>query len=288
MVLSKAGLKRDHEKADQLLKLKDAGEDIPVYPEYADSYSGLVTDIIGAKSATRRSTGEPYQFQILDDLATHEQVAVRSGHGVGKSTLQAWAVICFLLTHPFSRVAIITPQFSRQAQFVLLAEIAKWVRRSRVLSGVLEVLADRVRVKGFGDEWAAIALPATEPDRIEGLHSEFGFLLVMDESKGISNAVFDAMQGARTGRGVNRVLLTSTPGGPTGFFYDIFAGGRGRDILIIGDTAQVVLNSLSQIVRCANPSRDLAAQNAHPFGQSGREPQIAFLHPFGMVRASST
>jgi hypothetical protein len=136
-----------------------------------------VEEVIGASSATRRSTGEPYQFTILDDLAWHDRVAVRSGHGVGKSTLDAWAVIWFLLTHPFGRVAIVAPQFSRQVQFVLFAEIAKWVRKAKVRLP-LEVMADRVRVGGFGDEWAAIGLPATEINRVEGLHSEGGVLLV--------------------------------------------------------------------------------------------------------------
>ncbi len=129
------------------------------------------------------------------------------------------------------RVAIITPQFARQAQFVILAEIKKWVRRSPVLRKWLEVLADRVRVKGYGDEWAALALPATEPDRIEGLHSEYGFFLVMDETKGISDEVFVAMQGARTGGGENRILLASTPGPPLGFYYNTFSrGGDGWNL----------------------------------------------------------
>lgn len=64
-----------------------------------------------------------------------------------------------------------------------------------------------------------VGVPATEPDRIEGLHSEGGLLLIMDESKGIPQAVFDALQGALTGGDDSRLVVASTPGGASGPFY---------------------------------------------------------------------
>ncbi|MCH7876332.1 MAG: protein kinase, partial [Gemmatimonadetes bacterium] len=67
-------------------------------------------------------------------------------------------------------------------------------------------------------------MPATEPDRIEGMHSEAGVLLVLDETKGIPQDVYDALQGALTGED-NRLLVTSTPGGPSGPFWRIWQRG---------------------------------------------------------------
>ena len=55
------------------------------YAAYRDDPVGFVRDVLGVESATRRSDGSPYQFEILKDLANHARVAVRSGHGVGKA-----------------------------------------------------------------------------------------------------------------------------------------------------------------------------------------------------------
>ncbi len=181
----------------------------------------FVRDVLGAESATRRGDGKPYQFRILEDLAEHPQVTVRSGHGIGKSTIDAWSALWWLLTRPLSKVVIVAPEFSRQVRSVLFGEIRKWWRRAAVDLPV-RVLANRAIVEGYGEEWAAIGLPATEPHRIEGFHSEAGVLLVLDETKGIRQDVYDALQGALTGLEENRLLVTSTPGGALGPFHRIW------------------------------------------------------------------
>ena len=203
----------------------EAGANFSDFSAYAMAPSDLLREVVGVKSATRRSTGEAYQSVILNDLAKHLRVAVRSGHGTGKSALDSWATIWWLLTRPYSRVVIVAPEFSRQIRAVLFAEIRKWVRRSKTRLP-LEVLANRVLVEGFGDEWGAIGVPATEPDRIEGFHAEGGVLLILDETKGIPNEVYDALMGALTGEADNRLLVTSTPGPPCGIFSEIFSSRR--------------------------------------------------------------
>lgn len=205
------------------LEVGEAVEEM--FSQYRDDPVRFVQEVLGGESATLRSTGRPYQFDILRDLVVHARAAIRSGHGVGKSTLDAWAAIWWLLTRPYSRVIIVAPEFSRQVRAVLFGEIRKWVRRAKVELPV-QVLANRVTIQGFGDEWAAIGLPATEPHRIEGFHSEAGVLLILDETKGVPNDVYDALMGALTGKGENRLLVTSTPGAPAGIFYKIFTQGR--------------------------------------------------------------
>lgn len=192
---------------------------------YRDDPVAFVSEVLGAKSGTKRSTGEEYQFSVLRDLAKHPRVAIRSGHGVGKSALDAWATLWWLLTRPLSRVVIVAPEFQRQVRAVLFAEVRSWIRVARV-DLPLEVLSHRLQVKGYGDEWGAIGLPATEPHRIEGFHAKGGVLLILDETKGIPDAVYDALQGALTGHAGNRVLVTSTPGAPSGIFHRIFSSAR--------------------------------------------------------------
>ena len=195
------------------------------YAVYRHDPVGFVRDVLGVESATRRSDGSPYQFEILENLASHARVAVRSGHGVGKSAVDAWATLWWLLTRPLSRIVIVAPEFQRQVRAVLFAEIRSWVRVAKVPLPV-EILSNRIQVEGYGDEWGAIGLPATEPHRIEGFHAKGGVLLILDETKGIPDAVYDALQGALTGHAENRVLVTSTPGAPTGIFHRIFSSAR--------------------------------------------------------------
>lgn len=170
-------------------------------------------EVLGVGSATRRSTGAPYQFQVLEDLAAQPRVAVRTGHGVGKSAIDAWAALWWLLTRPLSRVVVLAPEYTRQIRAILFSEARKWARRSRVPLPV-EVLASRILVEGFGEEWSATGVSAAGAvDRLEGFHAEGGVLVIVDETKGVPQPAFDAVQGALSGLEDSRLLVTSVPGG---------------------------------------------------------------------------
>lgn len=180
---------------------------------YRDRPVEFCREILGVDSATRRSTGEAYQFNVLENVAEYSRVAVRSGHGVGKSAIDAWAAIWWLLTRPYSRVVVLAPEYSRQIRAILFSEIRKWVRRSKV-SLPLSVMASRVLVRGHGEEWSMTGMStAGDPDRLEGFHAEGGVLVICDEMKGIPAGAFDAVQGALTGYEDARLLVTSVPGG---------------------------------------------------------------------------
>jgi hypothetical protein len=43
----------------------------------------FVTDVLGAMP-------EPWQAEALKAVGQHDRVSIRSGHGVGKTTLEAW------------------------------------------------------------------------------------------------------------------------------------------------------------------------------------------------------
>lgn len=70
------------------------------FGRYRDDPVGFCQQALGVGSATRGRDGAPYQFAVLEAVVAYPRVAVRSGHGVGKSAVNAWAALWWLLTRP--------------------------------------------------------------------------------------------------------------------------------------------------------------------------------------------
>ncbi len=81
------------------------------FGEYRNAPVRFCKDVLGVTSATRRSDGTPYQWEILESVAAESRVSVRSGHGIGKSTLYAWAALWWLCSRPLSKCVIVAPEF---------------------------------------------------------------------------------------------------------------------------------------------------------------------------------
>ena len=198
---------------DQLARMEVPQRTEEQFGRYRDDPVGFCVEVLGVESATRRSTGALYQFDILEDLARHPRVAVRSGHGVGKTAIDAWATLWWLLSRPLSRVLVLAPEFSRQIRGILFSEMRNWVRRAATPLPVT-VHASRLMVGAYGEEWSATGMSTSgNPDRLEGVHAEGGVLVIADEMKGVPQDAFDAIQGALTGFEDSRLLVTSVPGG---------------------------------------------------------------------------
>ena len=75
---------------------------------------------------------------------------------------------------------------------------------------------------------AATAAACSNPALIEGAHAD-RLLFIYDESKAIPAGTFDACEGAFSGTGEALALALSTPGDPSGRFYDIHARRAGYE-----------------------------------------------------------
>ncbi|MFO0451832.1 MAG: terminase large subunit domain-containing protein [Pseudomonadota bacterium] len=190
----------------------------PAFTEFRDDPVRFAQEVLGMESPVRLSTGSPYQWEILEAVRDHERVVVRTGHGTGKTTALAAAALWWLLTRPDSKVVWCAPNWTRQVIRTGFGAIGYRIRRARVPLPLIQTKGS-VTVDGFGDEWSIFGVPATEPDRIEGVHADGGVLLIMDETKGIRQDVYDALQGALTGGEDSRLVMASTPGAPQGAFY---------------------------------------------------------------------
>lgn len=164
-----------------------------------------------------------YQKNILDHLPKEKRISVRGPHGLGKSCLAAVSILWFALTRDGDDWKVATTASAwRQLEKFLWPEIHKWSRKinwPRVGRQPLllsqELLSLSLRLK-TGE---AFALASDDHNMIEGAHADH-MLYVFDEAKAIPEATWDAAEGAMVNAN-SYWLAISTPGTPSGRFYDI-------------------------------------------------------------------
>lgn len=169
-------------------------------------------------------TPDPQQAAILRSVATNQMTSVRSGHGIGKSAVEAWAVIWFLSTRPFPKIPCTAPT-QHQLFDILWAEVSKWLRSNKALERELQWTKEKVYMKQYPEEWFAVARTASKPDALQGFHAE-DILYIIDEASGVDDKVFEPVLGALSTPGA-RLLMCGNPTQLSGFFYDSHHKNRG-------------------------------------------------------------
>lgn len=168
-----------------------------------------------------RADPTAYQERILRALVEKRRVAVRSPHGAGKSALAAWVVLWGLSALGDDTKIATTASVFRQVKY-LWREIHKWVARADLMPRPT-VLDMSLRIDGSGVE--AFGIASDNPYTLEGVHGD-NVLLIFDEAKAIDVATFDALEGALS-TGNTYALMLSTPGLPSGRFYNVFRREQG-------------------------------------------------------------
>lgn len=174
----------------------------------------FVQEVLGA---------EPDDWQILFLRALQRgerRISIRSGHGVGKSTAAAWAMIWFLLTRLPVKIVVTAPS-ATQLFDALFAELRVWIERlSPTLRAMLNVTNERVEHVGAPSEAfiSARTSRAEKPDSLAGVHSD-NVMLVGDEASGIPEAVYEAAYGSMSGHSAVTILL-GNPVRASGYFWE--------------------------------------------------------------------
>jgi phage terminase large subunit len=181
----------------------------------------FVTDVLGA-------TPEPWQAEALEAVGRHDRVSIRSGHGVGKTTLQAWLVLWFLLTRQNCKIPV-AANSQDQLRDTIWPEIAKWHRQlPQALKAMIDVQAERIVVVQDPESAFAVRRTASKdnPEALQGFHAEH-LLFLIDEASGIPDVVFEVGMGALSTPGA-KVLMAGNPTRTSGFFYDTHHSLRNR------------------------------------------------------------
>lgn len=177
---------------------------------YADHPVDFVEDVI-------KAVPDKDQAQILESVAHNRMTSVRSGHGIGKSAVQAWIVIWFMVTRPFPKIPCTAPT-QHQLFDILWAEISKWIRNNPSLADELMWTKEKLYMKGYPEEWFAVARTASKPDALQGFHAD-DVLFIIDEASGVDDKIFEPVLGALSTPGA-RLLMCGNPTQLKGFFYD--------------------------------------------------------------------
>lgn len=167
---------------------------------------------------------DPWQKDVLYDIAAFTKVSVRSGHGVGKTSVEAIVLLWFLSCFKFPKV-IATAPTRQQLNDILWSEVEKWRSKSPLLQEILVWTKTYVYMKGYEKRWFAVAKTASEPENMQGFHEE-NMLIIVDEASGVDDAIMEAILATLSGKN-NKLLMCANPTRTTGTFYDSHNRDRG-------------------------------------------------------------
>lgn len=178
----------------------------------------------------------PYQEEALGYYDEgYTRVTIRGPHGLGKTFLASIFVHHSILTAPEDCKVPTTASAWRQLEKYLWPEIHKSARHiDWTVVGREPYRADELMVRNIkmGDA-EAFAMSSDDETTLEGAHAT-RIATVFDEAKTIQAATWDALEGAFSTEGLSHhhevyVLAISTPGEPSGRFYDIHTHAPGYD-----------------------------------------------------------
>lgn len=167
---------------------------------------------------------DEWQRNVLMDIAGYTKVSVRSGHGVGKTGVEAVVLLWFLSCFRFPKV-IATAPTRQQLNDILWSEVEKWRSKSPLLQELLTWTKTYVYMKGYEKRWFAVAKTASEPENMQGFHEE-NMLIIVDEASGVEDAIMEAILATLSGKN-NKLLMCANPTRTTGTFYDSHNRDRG-------------------------------------------------------------
>lgn len=169
-----------------------------------------------------KASPEVWQKQAMEELRDFDRIAVRSGHGVGKSAFLSWIILWWLLTR-YPAKAACTANTSTQLSDVLWGELDKWWRKLPAgFKNLLEIKAERMELIADPKQSFAVARTARKetPEAFQGYHSP-NMLFIIDEASGVDDVIFEVGRGAMSSPGA-KTIMCGNPTRTNGYFYNAF------------------------------------------------------------------
>jgi len=190
-----------------------------IFSEFIEKYKSdpvrFVRDILGQEP-------DPWQIELLEATLTERLCAIKSGHGIGKSTCCAWLMLHHMLCF-YPQKTVCTAPTASQLFDALFAELkSQLLRLPPALQQLFEVFSERIVLKAdpSGSFCSARTARQENPDSLQGIHSA-NVLLICDEASSVANAIFEAAGGSLSTPN-SKLVMVGNPTRSEGYFYDAF------------------------------------------------------------------
>ena len=159
-------------------------------------------------------------------LQTAIQIAVSSGHGIGKTGFVAWIILWFMSTREFPQV-VVTANTKTQLTTKTWRELSKW-HKLAINRDWFDWTATKFAHVLYPEVWFAAAIPWTEhnSEAFAGTHEKH-VLVVFDEASAIADKIWEVTEGAMTTPGA-MWLAFGNPTQTTGRFAQCFGKFKHR------------------------------------------------------------
>lgn len=177
---------------------------------------------------------DTWQRDVLGDLGRHAaedlgralQIAVASGHGIGKSALVAWIILWFASTRDHPQI-VVTANTCTQLNTKTWRELAKW-HRLAINHHWFEWTATKFTHVLYPETWFACAIPwnVHRSEAFAGAHEKY-LLILFDEASAIDDRIWEVAEGAMTTAG-GLWIAFGNPTRNTGRFRECFGKFKHR------------------------------------------------------------
>lgn len=194
-----------------ILKFKEVKDDPTRFGIYENDPEGFCREVLGVELWSK-------QLDVLRATLQHSRVAVRSGHGTGKTFVVACLVLWWLYGKR-GRVITTAPTWNH-VEGVLWAEIHSLRKRART---PLPAISDGLTALSVDprDKWDATGLSTNTPSAFQGYHHP-RLLVVVDEAPGVSEQVHLEISTLTMGGAANVTVMIGNPTVTSGTFYEAF------------------------------------------------------------------
>jgi len=182
------------------------------------------------------------------------QLAIASGHGIGKSAFVAWLILWAVCTHEDTR-GVVTANTDTQLRTKTWAELAKWYHRCTCAKLMFELTATAIYSKDSDHEktWRVDMVPWSErnTEAFAGLHNQGKrVLLIFDEASAIPDIIWETAEGVLTDANTEIVwFVAGNPTRNTGRFRECFGRFKHRWQIRQIDSRTVKITNKTQIAQ---------------------------------------
>ena len=196
-----------------------------IFSEFIEKYKHdpvrFVRDILGQEP-------DPWQIELLEESQKSRLLAIKSGHGTGKSTCCAWLMLHHMLCF-YPQKTVCTAPTAAQLFDALFAELkSQLLRLPPALQQLFEVFSERIVLKAdpSGSFISCRTARKETPEALQGIHSA-NVLLICDEASSVDNSIFEAAGGSLSTPN-SKLVMVGNPTKSEGYFYDAFTKLKDR------------------------------------------------------------